>query len=365
MKSGRSGRRNIILRWMIWSSATVFVALYSSVAWTETTFEPPDGKVLVFIGQDNGSVGGTEQYRQGYVDKIGVPAGITHYIYMVENKTNKFGYSFAAGTSEGLNREVTWGAGPMCLRCYLESESLDGTLIALAISLEFGGDRDMASGKSDHLIEELADFLSEFSDRVFLLRIAYEFEGSWNGYDSSAYIESFRRIVDRLKARCLHNFATVMQSASAMLKRPVWEEFYPGDEYVDWIGYSYWGGEVPVDAPVYRFAEDHDKPLFVAESTPRGYLTPDIDGEKLWEEWFEIYFDHIEKNPGIKAISYINADWESQPMWRVDAPGGSLSNRWGDSRIEANDVLMHYWLEMMSRDRYIHGPEGVKNNPDE
>jgi hypothetical protein len=52
---------------------------FSAAAWLGETFEPPDGKVLVFIGQDNESVGGTENHRRGYADRVGAPAGITHY----------------------------------------------------------------------------------------------------------------------------------------------------------------------------------------------------------------------------------------------------------------------------------------------
>ena len=46
-------------------------------------FAPPAGQVLVFAGQDNISVGGTQKYSDGYVDSIGVPGGITHYVYSV------------------------------------------------------------------------------------------------------------------------------------------------------------------------------------------------------------------------------------------------------------------------------------------
>ena len=34
-------------------------------------FEPDHGQVLVFIGQDNASVGGNAGYRDGYVDRVG------------------------------------------------------------------------------------------------------------------------------------------------------------------------------------------------------------------------------------------------------------------------------------------------------
>lgn len=333
--------------------------LITSQALATGKFEPPEGKVLVFIGQDNGAVGGTPKYNQGYVDTMGVPAGITHYIYMVENKTNKYGFRFKQGRSEGLNQDDTWGAGRMCLRCYLESETLKGTMIALAISLEFGGELDMASGKSDHLIEELADFLNEFNDRAFLLRIGYEFEGPWNGYDNKAYAESFRRIVNGLRAKDVTNFATVMQSASGMLSASVWESYYPGDDYVDWVGFSYWSGSVRGNMGIMEFAEKHDKPVFIAESAARKNWTPKADGQKLWNKWFVKYFKQIEKHPRIKAISYINTDWESQKMWSIEEWSTNPFGRWGDTRLEVNPVLKTNWLEKMSEERYVHSPENI------
>ena len=50
-------------------------------------FTPPPGKILVFAGQDNESTGGTLKHRDGYVDNIGIPAGITHYVYFAEGWT--------------------------------------------------------------------------------------------------------------------------------------------------------------------------------------------------------------------------------------------------------------------------------------
>ena len=73
-------------------------------------FTPKQGKILVFAGQDNESVGGTLKHRDGYVDNVGVPAGITHYVYFAEGWTNDFNRTFAKGKVDGLNSETEWGA---------------------------------------------------------------------------------------------------------------------------------------------------------------------------------------------------------------------------------------------------------------
>ena len=82
------------------------------------------------------------------------------------------------------------------MRCYLESDTCEGTAVHLSISMEFNSEDSVASGDYDHLIRELAAFLQEFSHVPFYIRIGYEFDGFW-----------------------------------------------PGDEYVDWIGYSFWYNE--------------------------------------------------------------------------------------------------------------------------
>ena len=206
-------------------------------------FEPRHGQVLVFIGQDNASVGGNAEHRDGYVDHVGMPGGVTHYVYFTEGATNNFGYTFDKGTVDGLNKQTTWGAGPMCMRCYLESDAFDGTAVHLSISMEFNSEDSVASGDYDHLIRELAAFLQEFSHVPFYIRIGYEFDGSWNDYDQENFKAAWRRIVDHLRAEKIENFVTVFGSSRNHIARETWDAYWPGDEYVDWIGYSFWYNE--------------------------------------------------------------------------------------------------------------------------
>lgn len=310
-------------------------------------FEPVDG-VLVFVGQDNASVGGNAPHQDGYVDHIGVPAGITHYVYFAEGVENNFGYAFDIGTIDGLDKETTWAAGPMCMRCYLESEPLAGTVVHLSISMEFGSEERVAGGDYDHLIRELANFLEEFSHVPFLIRIGYEFDGPWNGYDPESFQIAWRRIVDGLRKAGPDNFATVMASSSMSTPREVWDSYYPGDDYVDWLGYSYWSN-VANDENVLALAREKSKPVMIAETTPRGFFLGQLGG-LVWWDWFAVLFDHIEANADvIKAVSYINADWDSQEMW----------TGWGDSRIQVNAEVRSLWLEKMAEPLYLHGTDGT------
>ena len=338
------------LRKLVW--LFISVSCLISVKATEKTlakFEPPKGKVLMFVGQDNEAVGGTSKWTNGYVDHVGVPAGVTHYVYFTEEKTNAFGFSFDKGTIDGLAKETTWGAGPMCMECYLQSDKLKNSIVHLSISMEFGSEDEIARGEHDHLIKELAEYLARYQQVPFLIRIGYEFDGAWNDYDTENFKLAWRRIVDGLRAKQLGNFATVMASSRRHISLDTWQNYWPGDEYVDWIGYSYWANNEP-HAVTLDFAREKGIPVFIAETTPRGFWLNKTDVNLIWGDWFEILFDHIEENIDIiKAVSYINTNWDAQPMW----------TGWGDTRIESNAKLKKRWMEQMNKPEYVHQTDGT------
>lgn len=312
----------------------------------------PEQQVLLFIGQDNESMGGTKQWTNGYTDVIGTPAGVTHYVYLSEGKINNSGHTFSKGSVDGLNTTTSWNGGPMCMRCYVESDHYKNTVIHLSISMEHDDEPLVASGAYDHNIEEMISFLKEFQQFPFLIRIGYEFDGSWNSYEPQAFQQAFRRIVDKLRAANVTNFATVMASIGMETDRAVWEAYWPGDEYVDWVGYSYWSGGSYSNNTL-DFAREKGKPVFIAEATTRGFDIANLGG-MFWGDWFGHFFKHVEDNQDIiKAISYISADWETHPMW--------IGQGWGNSRVDANPTTLKQWQEKIAEPLYLSTPDGVYN----
>jgi len=305
-------------------------------------FAPASGKVLVFAGQDNASVGGTGKFRDGYVDNVGTPGGITHYVYFSEGWTNGFGRTFAKGEVAGLNRETEWASGPMHQKAYLDSATLKRCVMHVSIAMEGNCEDKVADGSFDHLIAEFVDFVAAYPDRPFLIRIGYEFDGSWNDYDPENFKLAFRRIVDALRARKLENFATVFASSSSV-KVGQFAEYDPGSEYYDWVGYSWWGGEKD-GQPALEFARSVGKPVFIAEATARGHYFDKEDAGSVWNDWFNPFFKHIDDNLDvIRAVSYINADWDSQEMW----------DGWGQTKLESSPLLKQRWLRRMADPMFI------------
>lgn len=302
----------------------------------DAKFLPPDGKILFIIGQDLDAVGGVDDHHEGYADAVDlIPGGVTTY-------TN-------VGL-DGLTTLANWGSGDVSAQMLMDSPVWAHSALVIGFYMANNLEYAVASGSQDAQIDALGAWIKA-QDRPVYLRIGYEFDGEWNRYDPEPYIAAWRRIVDRLNASGVTNVATVWQSATHHTPRyggHDWIAWYPGDEYVDWFGLSYFEPHRDILNAFLRLAREHGKPVMIAESTPRGadigeLKRPDL----LWNAWFAPYFSFIHQNSDvIRAVAYINVDWASQPMWAHD--------NWGDSRVQANANILDSWLAEMSQETWLH-----------
>ena len=313
-------------------------------------YEPEDGKCFVFIGQDLGAVGGLEQYNEGYCDHFQTPAGITVYLGLGGSNTDKV---------SGLYDIDNWGSGDCCANLYPQSERFNNSMIAVGLAI-VGNETEIASGKYDRKLDIIGEWFKKFAPRPVFLRIGYEFDGTdWNHYVPETYIPAYKHIKDHFDAAGIRNVAYVWQSKGDGTPLSDMQKWYPGDEYVDWCAYSYFGQP---DQVMIEFARMKGKPVFIAESTPvfqkgQTYFDADIKkpeiARKIWDEWFTKFFSVIEKNSDVvKAFSYINVEWLSQPMWIVN-----VTFQQCDSRIQQSEYVSNHWKEKVSGNGYIHAAE--------
>lgn len=316
-------------------------------------YMPPAGKTLLIVGQDLGSVA-------GYVEHVWeIPGGITTYTDLSENAHS--------GMLYGLEDVVNYGSGDVSARASVENYPQSTLVIGLYLVDQTGANLEhLADGTHDDEIDRLGRFIQNAARPVFL-RIGYEFDGPWNHYKPETYIATFRHIVTRLREQGVGNFASVWQSATAgdtYRDQPI-AAWYPGDEYVDWCGTSYFHFNRSAHDEMLDFARAHEKPVLIAESAPRGYdlaaLTYSDDGhllaersaQQIWDAWFEPYFEYIHANRDvIRAVAYINCEWQAQALW---GGPGSNTGYWGDSRIEANATLQALWLGKIKAANWLHG----------
>ena len=332
---------------------------------------------LFIIGQDLGSV---RDYLAS--DCCPEPDGNTAYLSFYNLLSHEAAYGGLGIDSDGnpLEQENDWGGGPV--NAWKSATEFGPMALSIGLSLvenEHPGALDrLLSGAYDANINQLARFFKMIENTVYL-RIGYEFDGFWNqGYhDRERYIAAWQRIVDGLRAAEVKNVKFVWQAALLPLDEMVdgqhddLEDWYPGDDYVDWMGISLFilldeEPEVATEPepPTARelidelldFARRHGKPVMIAEASPQGYdlthgfnahVAPIWDGpqaegrrllspEDIWNEWYAPVFDYMGQNGDvIQALAYINCHWDVQDLWDAPYEGGY----WGDSRLQMSPEI--------------------------
>ncbi len=314
-------------------------------------FEPADGECLIFIGQDLTATGGLNDYTNGYTDFFETPAGVTIYTNLSPSDES-FGY-YNRGL-DGIKTKANWGAGDSCGQYYLEDATYKNTMIAIGLSM-VNHEKNIAKGDHDALIKELGTWIKA-TERPVFLRIGYEFDGhEWNQYNKKQYLRAWKHIHAMFTEMQVTNVAFVWQSKGWGSNQEVLEEWYPGDDFVDWCAYSYFGNP---DTEMLTFARKHHKPVFIAEATPtlqtdNLFFDTDLKKEVIalhtWEQWFVPFIKTLNDHKDvIKAFSYINANWAAQPMWINNDTFQQV-----DSRIQVSPYITENWKEEMSNPRYL------------
>lgn len=257
-------------------------------------------------------------------------------------------------TLRGLDKPVDYGSGIEYAEGILESLFPDqhvGLQIGLWLNGTAGCD-DINSGALDSNVKTLINYLSNSKATKIFLRVGYEFDNPSFGYtDPTSYKRAFVHLVDecRLRPTCDDKVEFVWHSWAAVRPYGTLEDYYPGNQYVDWVGVSIFDHFFPWShgqgrrddiIQVLEFANARDKPTMIAESTPFGGIeldsdiTQPYDLEDPWERWFQPILDLIDEYD-IAMWSYINCDWESQPMWH--------NVGFGDTRLSTSHAVMQQW----------------------
>jgi len=290
-------------------------------------FVPPKGKTLMLVGQDVGTI---EDYL-GLVDPS--PAGFMIYTSIAK--------------AEGLTEKIWQGAGECNASHFTGDAKFDNTVLQLGLHMVDELDA-VNKGKRDAQIEKIGKWIQSAKRPVYL-RIGYEFDGSWNHYEPEPYVKAYRKIADKFREMKIDNIAYVWASAGAgTYKNHPISDWYPGDEYVDWVGISVFRqfdstlGTVADIRRICDFAKSKKLPVGITEATPYGSKGGIPDSK--WDSWFRKVFDCIEEYD-IRMFCYINTDWDTQLMW--------WGQGWGDCRLQKNPKIKEAWLKEIGKDRYL------------
>jgi hypothetical protein len=213
-------------------------------------------------------------------------------------------------------------------------------------------EQEVADGQLDKQIRAFCEGL-RLLQRPAYIRIGFEFNGPWNGYEPEAYKAAWRRIVSAFRSAGLDEVAAVWcycplpsSREHAQGRDRDYLAYYPGDDYVDWWSIDLFSAEDFGLDNTQAFMHDalqHGYPVMIGESTPR-WVGGVQGGEETWRTWFDPYFTFIRTWPTVKAFCYISWNWEQYPIWAD----------WGDARIGENEVILQHYRQEMANALYRH-----------
>ena len=224
-----------------------------------------------------------------------------------------------------------------------------GTKIILGMALPQNDTVELAKvydGTYDDFIHNYAENCKNLGNDIFL-RIGFECDGTWNGYDSYKYKKAFQYIVNIFRNHQVNNVAFVWCVAGPTgTKQATMMNWYPGDSYVDWFGFDPYGkgdfvaGQGSDWNPAWfkKQADAHSKPIIICENSRN-------DTSVTLGKYFTNLFPNL-KNPlyGVRGFLYQNHNATLRTKW----------TNWGDSiYTDYSDLIAQYNTEMQNP-IYIH-----------
>jgi hypothetical protein len=234
--------------------------------------------------------------------------------------------------------------------------------------------KSIAAGQLDEYIAQYARDVKQYGKPLFIQLFCSGFNGNWdNGCSPKAnpdltsgdFVNAWHRFVDIFRQEGVNNVAWIWEPA---VPPPPsvgdwgwddWWAYYPGDDYVDWVGalQSGWGKPNWLD-PLQEFGIVHHKPVLVefAIRHSSSNLT-----HQQWINWLTAMFDYFESHPQIKAISYINDGFpnpnpiSTDPVFLYDGKVNYIPNvNDMDQRLMAGgDDIRALFADRVADSRYV------------
>ena len=188
----------------------------------------------------------------------------------------------------------------------------------------------IAGGNHDAWITAQADRIRNFGHPMFMVFNHEPYDQSTSGWGSASdFVAAWRHIVDIFRARGATNVAWVLVLTGYDYKvTGRASAFYPGDNYVDWIGadpYNFftrdgaWRELSFVTEAFVNWATPKNKPLMLAEWGSEE--DPAVAGRKA--QWFASAQTWLKSKPQIKALVYFNSDIVYD--WWIDTSPSALA----------------------------------------
>ena len=169
----------------------------------------------------------------------------------------------------------------------------------------------------------------------------FPWSGAWNGRDDGGperFRDAYRRVVDIFRSVGAEDVTWVFHISADGAPREPWNaasRYYPGDDYVDWIGASVYGRLRGNEPP--RSFDEIMKHLYpglcaLSEERPIAILELGVSESRFGDkgEWIAQAFGEIHdgKYPRLKAVAWWNKIYRpdgTRSMLEIDSSPGSLA----------------------------------------
>jgi len=224
------------------------------------------------------------------------------------------------------------------------------------------------NGNYDNYIRGYAKQVKNWGKPLFI-RLGHEFNGDWytyggakngggtkNGFGDPTkpdgperFISAYRRVHDLFKEEGVKNVVWIWCPNNGSSPNESWnvpENYYPGDEYVDWIGFDgynfgktqSWSGWIEffdIYSSLYQKFVSYNKPMMIAE-----FASVEIGGSK--SEWirkaYSIYLKY--SFPKIKAVTWFH----------IRKYEGTVDTDW---RINSSDLSLKAYQDAIADSYYL------------
>lgn len=208
-------------------------------------------------------------------------------------------------------------------------------------------------------IEEIAQQFGQFNVPIFLHFFP---EQRQHGYNSEEYVEFFK-----YSRQIFETYAPNVAFVWTIFEDDVLDSdvFYPGDEYVDWVGINLYKNVVPNGDPfrentferldIFYHTYQERKPIMISEfgvshfSTINHVYHPILAGEEIIE-FYETVLNHY---PRIKAIVYMDVNTINYP---------TKINYKDNFSITSNHLVLESYTNVVKDDRFVRQVNLSKEN---
>lgn len=184
--------------------------------------------------------------------------------------------------------------------------------------------------------------------------------------------DTYRRIIDIFREEGVQNITWLYHvnctwPGDAGNPESDVDGYYPGDDYIDWIGVSCYGSQNPENdfwwdmgltlGNVYQQIENSD---VIGEDKPLALMEYGVTEEPRKSEWMQSFFEDVtsDRYPRLKALAW----WQSEFCVDYDETEDRGCNTQTDIRVDSSSESLEVYKEYMTRELFIGEPGFVERN---